>query len=651
MQCRNWSLFRRLPPLVIASLMVLPLQAAQLPDLSKALAADPQFVDVEISPDGRFLAVTGYQDGKVSLMCLQRDTLKMVGGLKLAGKDQVGDFRWVNNERIVFDVNSREPWQKEPKNFGELYGVNCDGSQNSLLFGYRVTGLKARADVRYAWASVIHTLPDDDKNILIKAVAMSKDHNENAKIYRMNVYSGQLTEVNEAPIGSADIVADPDGEPRIAAGVDSNYQQQVYLRDSQQPWTLQKELTAVADFTPYKLLQDRSGFYFSGRVDKPYIGMHRFDFKSKKITEIYTPDGADLAAPIFSADGNGVYAMRIEQGYPAYAMLDPSHDEAQVFKRMLGQFEGYRLTLTSRTRDGQVWVVAATGDNLPTTFYLFDTKTQQITQLAQSRPQLADAPLAQTQPVEFPSFDKAIVHGYLTQPVQPTAKKPLVVLVHGGPYQVRDYWQFDAEVQLLANAGYSVLQVNYRGSAGYGQAWADAADLQWGDAVQQDILGGVNWAIAQGHATAHNVCIVGTSFGGYSALQSAALSPDTFACAVGVAGIYDLGLLYDKGDIKNRAWGKEYLTKVVGQDEALWKKFSPVYQADHIKAAVLLLHGERDERAPMAHAVRMQQALEKAGKQSRLVQFSDEGHGFYAEDNQYRYFQLLREFLGQHLQH
>jgi len=636
----------------MAALLALPgmAETTAVPDLTQALATSPKFDDIKISPDGQYLAIAGYQDNKRALLCLDRSKMKVVGGIKLGGKDEVGQYWWVNNERLVFQINTREPWQKEYKNFGELYGVNCDGSKKELLFGYRVGDDNARKEARFAWAEIIHLLPNEPKHVLISSVDMSDDKDAKAKIYKMNVYTGQLSKTGESPIGFADILADNQGEPRVAAGMDKDRVAHVYIRGKDGDWTETPSLKDVADFTPYKLASDQSGFYFSGRVNNDHRGMYRFDFADNSFSEIYTPDGIDMSAPLFNTDGNGIYAMEINNGLPAYAILDKTSEDAQVFKALLEQFSGYRLNLTSRTQDGNLWVLRASGDTAPGTFLLFDKTKKQVSQLLERKPDLADKPLAQTQPVQFASFDKTTINGYLTQPVQPSAKKPLVVLIHGGPYGVRDYWQFDPEVQVIANAGYSVLQVNYRGSTGYGQQFSDAADLHWGDHVQQDIIAGVKWAVAQGHANADNICIVGGSFGGYSALQSASLAPELFKCAVGVAGIYDLNLMYSKGDIKNLAYGESYLETAIGKDEAKLKAMSPVYHADNIKASVLLIHGKHDKRAPLAHAQAMQEALEKAQKQSRLVEFSDETHGFYADENQLKYFQLLREFLGQHLQ-
>ena len=233
--------------------------------------------------------------------------------------------------------------------------------------------------------------------------------------------------------------------------------------------------------------------------------------------------------------------------------------------------------------------------------------------------------------------------------IRPNSANPTVVLLHGGPYGVRDYWGYNPEVQMLALAGYNVIQINFRASGGYGANFDNAADYHWGDHVQQDIIAGTRWAISQGVAKAGNICIMGGSFGAYSALQSASLAPDLFSCAIGVAGIYDLTLLAKKGDITRVTYGEAFLDNVIGNDETQLKSFSPVYQAGQIKANVLLIHGEKDKRAPLIHAERMQDALEDAGKQVKLSEYDDEAHGFYAEENQIRYFKEVVQYLNTQL--
>jgi dipeptidyl aminopeptidase/acylaminoacyl peptidase len=228
-------------------------------------------------------------------------------------------------------------------------------------------------------------------------------------------------------------------------------------------------------------------------------------------------------------------------------------------------------------------------------------------------------------------------------------KLPMIVMVHGGPHGIYDRWGYDNEAQLFASRGYAVMQVNYRGSGGRGRDFEAAGYKRWGREMQDDITSAVKWAIADGVADAKRVCIYGASYGGYAALTGVFREPDMFRCAVGMAGVYDLSLMFDEGDIQTVKSGVNYLKDVLGTDMEDLKRRSPVYNADKIHAAVLLLHGKDDRRAPLEHAKRMRAALEKAGNPPEWVTEWGEGHGFYDEKNREAAYQRILDFFAKHL--
>ncbi|MFN6970985.1 MAG: alpha/beta hydrolase family protein [Rheinheimera sp.] len=636
---------------ILALSPALGVAAAQQPNITTLLAKNPAYGDVKISPDGRYLAVILYKDDKRQLVCLERENMKAVGGVKLVGNDEVGSFFWANHERLVMKVISRKPWEKEPNYYGELFGINCDGSQKKLLFGYRAKDSSTvnNSEGKRAWGELIHLLPKDPKHILISSTNWSKSGGAKADVYKLDIYRGKMTKTGRAPIGYADILADNAGIPKVANGTDESYTQRVYLAGADGEWSENEALNQIADFNALRMLPDQSGFYFSGRHQTDLAGLYQFHFADQRITPLYEPENVDVTSALFSTDGESIYAARLDENYPSYLLLNKDSADTQVFRTLTEKFAGADVNLTSRTEDGRLRVVRVEAEQLSPVYFLHDNQTGKIDRLLDSRPHLRGIKLKETLPVEFNSSDKTLIRGYLTLGAAEGSAQPLVVLLHGGPYGVRDYWGFNSEVQMLAMAGYNVLQVNFRASAGYGAAFAEAANHHWGDKVQQDIIAGTRWAISQGVAQQGNICIMGGSFGAYSALQSAALAPELYRCAIGVAGVYDLTLLTKKGDITRLAYGEAYLDRAIGQNEALLKSFSPVYLADKIKAKVLLIHGENDERAPLIHAEEMQEALEETGNPATLSEYDDEGHGFYAEENQIRYYQEVLQHLQTHL--
>ena len=221
---------------------------------------------------------------------------------------------------------------------------------------------------------------------------------------------------------------------------------------------------------------------------------------------------------------------------------------------------------------------------------------------------------------------------------------------HGGPHGVRDTVHYDSTSQMLANNGLAVLKVNFRGSGGYGENFERAGHRKWGAEVQFDIIDGVKHLIDTGIADQGNICIMGASFGGYSALQSSIIEPDMFKCAIGVVGVYDLPLMFEEGDIQRRRAGTEYLHAVLGNDEKELKAFSPVHNIDKLKAPVLVVHGKEDERAPIEHAEHLIAAMEKHEHPYEYMEFKDEGHGFYNQEHRTKYYQKVLTFLNKHLE-
>jgi len=252
--------------------------------------------------------------------------------------------------------------------------------------------------------------------------------------------------------------------------------------------------------------------------------------------------------------------------------------------------------------------------------------------------------------MRFRTSDGMELEAILTIPKGVTQSNlPMVLLPHGGPIGVQDDWYFDNDAQFLASRGYLVLQVNYRGSGGRGENFQEAGYLKWGTRIQQDLIDGVKWAIAENYADPKRVCVYGGSFGGYSAMMTTIRAPGMFKCAVGYAGIYDLKMMYKKGDIREDKSGRSYLNTVIGKNDADLDANSPTRLADKIDVPVLLIHGEDDKRAPFAQAKAMRAALDAAHKPYEWLSKPGEGHGFYDEKNNIEFYNRLQAFLEKNI--
>jgi dipeptidyl aminopeptidase/acylaminoacyl peptidase len=617
------------------------------------LTRRPDVEEIKISPDGRYLAVLSVRDEKRILVFFEREGLKVLSGFKMPGRMHVGNYYWVSEKRVVGEVLEVPDNEEAPGYYGELFATNVDGTQAEMLFGFRSaeqqTGtLVRKKDSDRAWAQIIDVLPEDPRHILISTTPWTESRGSPPRVVRLDVNRGLERKIAvPADRSGSTFYTDRTGEVRVITNRDAGNTLHVRALPPGGEWLDLASHGRV--FEVLAITDDGTGVYALDDPDDDRAGLYRLALDGSGYELVYGHKRMDITSAVLSTDERSVYALRVDDGYPSYLIFSGAHEEAKVFRDLLTTFAGKLVSIRSRTRDGRYWIVRLATDTDPGTFYLFDRHRNEVAQLYRERQDVNPAELSPTRPVEFESFDGERVQGYFTPAVSDSQTvAPLVVLVHGGPL-ARDYWGYDPEVQVLATRGFSVLQINYRGSTGYGRRFEKLGRRHWGDHVQRDILAGTRWAISQQLAPKGKVCIMGASFGAYSAVQSAILAPDLYACVIANAGIYDLPLLYRRGDIKDLYFGEAYLQEQIGQDEEELRSFSPVYHVEKLQAPVFLAHGRRDGRAPMAHARRLKQALEEHDVPHVWFLEDREAHGFYRNENQVKYLKAVTDFLHKHL--
>ena len=287
----------------------------------------------------------------------------------------------------------------------------------------------------------------------------------------------------------------------------------------------------------------------------------------------------------------------------------------------------------------------------PGRYFLYDAAHGKAEFLLAVRPWIHPERMGEVEPFTMKARDGLALHGYVTRPPgkENARNLPMVVFVHGGPYGVLDFWEYDPWVQMLATRGYAVLQVNFRGSGGYGEAFIRAGYREWGAKMQDDVTDATRWAIAQGIADPRRICIFGGSYGGYAALQGVVRDPDLYRCAIGYVGVYDLALMYSRGDIPQSLYGENYLKVVLGEARDELRRRSPAASAGRIKARMMLVVGGQDKRVPPAQGQAMRSALGKAGVEHEWIHERTEGHGFHGERNVERLMQRIDAFLASSL--
>lgn len=608
-------------------------EAAEPPPIA-AFVAPEHYSDVQISPTGEYLSATmrsdasteGEGDGEDGGYGRTFRVQTYPGGeikvnRNFGGRGDIAALTWVGDHELVV----------APARRSSSGGLGVTGELMSV-------SVRTATAKRMGFGALIDALPDDPKRILFFT---GRDRFGEVRKGRLGTDLSQRVARGAAPWGT--FVPDGDGGIAFSSGTTADNQTEVHYRQGRQAWQL----------------VERHAFGEPGwQPSWPTAAAHKYytvDYRQGNTAALGIYDAAagkheplvidhpqvDVTANLYDFGRRNLWGVRFDHHYPEVAYVAPKHPRARIHAMLREQYPNDYVSLTSSSRDHSLVVAEISGDRKPGDFVLVDVNAGNIQPIASRRPNLQPEALSAVSPVEFKVRDGMTVYGYLTS--HPSTKTPgsLVVLVHGGPHGVRDYWGFNWEAQLLASRGHHVLQVNYRGSGGYGLDYLKAGFGEWGGLMQDDLTDATRWAVQAGIAEEDRICIFGSSYGGYAALMGAAKEPPLYRCAVGVAGIYDLAAMERFGDVRLRRAGTHYLRQVLGEDPDLLKQRSPVHQASRIQAAVMLAHGGLDRRAPLEHAQRMRDALREAGQSVEWYVDAQQGHGFQARAREELYRRIL----------
>lgn len=644
--------------------VVLAEQAVPPPLPVEYFTRDDLTGDLKISPDGRHFAMSVGKIGASGLVFVDVASGMIVGGIRARQGMEIHDFDWVSPRRVIYQIAERQIGYRMVSATGEFFATDIDGKASRMIYGYRAgekTGeyIKSKKDDSYATAVLLSTLPSDDKHILIgefpwrlRGNMWHLDLDAKPTITRLNVYDGRKKSLGLAPLASASLLADRNHQVRFAVGFDAEGN----LRASWGPeaegaW----QTFALAGFVedsvfPKRFTADNRAVLFVGvREGESLSSLFRLDLESEKFHKLYGHEEVDVGGLIVDWRDENAIGIRIYGDRPEVHWLDPDDPSARLRAKLERAFPGHAMNVTSRTADGRIAVLFVYSDVNPGDYYLFNTHTGKATYAKATRDWVDPELVRPKEPIRLAARDGLPLRGYLTRPHDGPGPFPLIVLPHGGPHYVRDKWGFDWEVQLLANHGYAVLQVNFRGSDGYGRDFAAKGFGEWGAAMQDDLTDATLWVVEQGIAQKDRICIFGSSYGGYAALMGVVREPELYRCAVGHAGAYDLELMHSTGDIRYSRMGRSYLEEVVGTDRSLLRMRSPVHNADRIQVPVLLVHGTDDSRVDYKHAAQMRRALEKHDKPYEFIAVRGESHGIDDEQSRAEAYASILTFLDRHL--
>jgi dipeptidyl aminopeptidase/acylaminoacyl peptidase len=400
--------------------------------------------------------------------------------------------------------------------------------------------------------------------------------------------------------------------------------------------------SGIVGFTP-----DAEGLYLKSSAGRDTLAVTRRELHSDKETIIAVRDGADAKDVMVNPDTYAIEAVSFNREKVKWEAIDRRIATDLKFLQDAGKGEP---TVGTRDLADKTWVVNFSSDTKAVAYFLFHREAKKLTHLFDARPELEKFTLSEMKPVVIPSRDGLELVSYLTLPAGSIGKNlPTVLLVHGGPW-ARDVWGYNGYHQWLANRGYAVLSVNFRGSTGFGKKFLHAGDREWAAKMHDDLIDAVNWLAKEGVADPKKVAIMGGSYGGYAALVGATFTPDVFACAVDIVGPSNLSTL-----LKSIPPYWEPMKKLFDvrlgpiDDESYMRARSPLYKVDQIKIPLLIAQGANDPRVKQAESEQIVAAMKKAGKPVEYLLFADEGHGFVRPENQLKFAAVCEAFLATHL--
>ncbi|HRI47807.1 MAG TPA: S9 family peptidase [Ignavibacteriaceae bacterium] len=590
---------------------------------------NPEKTAFQISPNGEYLAFMMPWESRLNIY-VQKIGATEAKRLTSATERDIAGYFWANNDRVAYVQD-----KGGDENF-RLYAVNIDGTNEKDLTPFE----KVRVDI----------IDDLEENPDEMIIAMNKNNPQLFDVYRININTGELKEIASNPGNITSWVTDHDGKLRVAITTDGVNNSLLYRENENDEFhalltTSFRETVAPAMFT-----FDNKNLYMISNIGRDKLALTLYNLKDKKEEKvIYSNDEVDIDNVLASKKMKKLTGVSYTKAKRSYHFLDEGTEK--VYKELSKLLPGYEIAISGKNKNEDKLLVRTYSDKTRGSFYFYNVTTKEFIKLADVSPWLDEANMAEMKPITYKARDGKVIHGYLTLPKGKVAKNlPVVVNPHGGPW-ARDSWGFNPEVQFLANRGYAVLQMNFRGSTGFGKEFWMSSFKQWGKTMQDDITDGVEWLKKEGIADPKRIGIYGGSYGGYATLAGLTFTPELYACGVDYVGVSNLFTFMNSIP----PYWKPYLDmlyEMVGhpeKDSALLHSASPVFHVDKIKAPLFIAQGANDPRVVKSESDQMVEALKKNGIDVPYLVKDNEGHGFRNEENRFEFYKAMEDFLGKYL--
>ncbi len=620
----------------------------------------PKYTSVTLSPDGKLLAalVPTNERRNLAIIDLEKGGAKVLTTLK---EQDVSSYRWVG-DRVLEIATANLTDESGNIEVKQRVLIDTDGRvlRDMLRTSLRENVMRETVHLgTAAYMQIIEVVDRAGEDLIVET---NERNRYGLDAYRFNPRTAMKTLLTEESPGDVNkFVADHDGQVRVAVTVPRGAVKTAlwYRKSNADRWTMLREADVENDdIRPIAFDFDNRTLYVSARsnAEGKRFGVYAFDPDNNRLGKlVFESDTVDADRIIFDYERKTVAGV-LDDSLAGVHWIDSQWVGIQ--KAVDAGLPGMRNRLSWGRYATDRVVVTSESESASPTWFILDRKSGALQETAVSRPWLTGVPLSARKLVRYKARDGLSIPAHLTLPKGIDEKKlPLVVVIHGGPYVQGGHFGYDAYAQFLASRGYAVLEPDFRGTQGYGDAFYKAGWKQWGLAMQDDVTDGVRWLIDSGKVDADRVCLFGGSYGGYATLWGLEKEPQMFRCGVAFVAVSDLELMFDVGwsDFMHAERGGDStrtLTRGIGdpdKDREKMRAVSPLYHADRIQAPLLLAYGAADDRVPLIHGTRMRAALDKYSKPYEWVVYDDEWHGFNKDENRYDFYRRVDAFLAKNL--
>ena len=590
---------------------------------------NPEKSSFNISPNGNYIAYMKPWKTRMNVFVMEIITKKET---RLTSSQERGiyGFTWLTNKRIGY---VKDEGGNENIHF---YAVNIDTSNEIDLTPFE--NVQTR---------IIDDLEDDPNHILI---GLNKRNPQIHDPYRINVNDGKMELIAENPGNISGWMTDHDGKLRIATTSDGVNTSLLYRDKESDEFKPILTTDFKVSVVPLFFTFDNKNLYVASNRGRDKSAVFKFDLNNAKEEKlIFEHNEVDVSGLMYSRKRKVLTGVNYTVAKNEMIFFDTWREDLQ--QKLEEKLPGYEVVISSFSKDETKAVVVTYSDKSRGTYYFYDVDKNKLAELGEVSPWLNEEDMSEMKPVKYRSRDGLVINGYLTLPKGTNGKNiPIVVNPHGGPW-ARDNWGYKSEIQFLANRGFAVFQMNFRGSTGYGREFWEKSFKEWGKSMQDDISDGVKWLIDEGIADPDRIAIYGASYGGYATLAGLTFTPNLYACGVDYVGVSSLFTFMESMPPYWELY-RSMMYEMVGhpeKDKKLLASASPLLHIDKIKAPIFIAQGANDPRVVKSESDQIVEALKNAGIEVPYMVKDDEGHGFYNEENQFDFYREMEKFLIKHI--